>query len=342
MSLAQKKIKNKPKLLSLFCGAGGLDIGFDRQGFETKLAFDIRPDSIQSYNFNRDAQAGHVRDVRDLTLADLDELNGEMFKPVGVIGGPPCQGFSISNVNKKKLDKRNTLSYVYADLLKKLNKRNPVHFFVFENVKGLLGERHKNSYKKIKSLFKKAGFDVYLSILDAANFGIPQNRERLLIIGLNSEIYADLDWHFPIGLDNYSKTPKTVRQTIEGLPEPAYFSNVKRQEDIGFHPNHWCMTPKSSKFTKGLLTEGTSFGRSFRTLYWDKPSPTVAYGNREVHVHPTGKRRLSIYEAMLLQGFPEDYRLIGNLSQQITQVSEAVPPPLAEVLAKSIVKRLRL
>jgi DNA (cytosine-5)-methyltransferase 1 len=92
------------------------------------------------------------------------------------------------------------------------------------------------------------------------------------------------------------------------------------------------MVPKSPKFTSNK----PSTGRSFKRLDWDTVSPTVAYGHREIHVHPDGGRRLSVYEAMLLQGFPHDYQLIGSLSSQITQISNAVPPPVAEAIATSI------
>ena len=96
------------------------------------------------------------------------------------------------------------------------------------------------------------------------------------------------------------------------------------------------MNPKSPRFRDGSLVEGDSSSRSFKTLAWNKPSITAAYGHREVHVHPNGKRRLSVFEAMKLQGFPNDYVLRGTLSSQIDQVSEAVPPPLAEAIALSI------
>ena len=96
------------------------------------------------------------------------------------------------------------------------------------------------------------------------------------------------------------------------------------------------MNPKSRRFHDGSLVEGDSSSRSFKTLAWDKPSVTASYGHREVHVHPDGKRRLSVFEAMTIQGFPDHYVLEGTLSSQIDQVSEAVPPPLAEAIALSI------
>ena len=330
-----------PLLLSLFCGAGGLDIGFEKSGFDVGLSFDIRSDSIASYNKNRANKSGHVYNVRDLTLEKLDEFYGREFKPIGIIGGPPCQGFSVSNVHQSESDQRNTLSFSYADLLQKLNERSRVHFFVFENVKGLLGGKHSGTFKKIKSRFRKAGFTIYPFILNAKNFGTPQHRERLIIVGFNKQIYSKLDFSIPPMLNGYDNHPITVKKAIGSLPEPVFFANVTDKDAIPYHPNHWCMTPRSYKFhTEGVLKPGVSFGRSFRTLHWNEPSPTVAYGNQEVHVHPTGKRRLSVHEAMLLQGFPTDYILKGTLSQQFTQVSEAVAPPLAEIVAKTIMLQL--
>jgi endonuclease III len=123
---------------------------------------------------------------------------------------------------------------------------------------------------------------------------------------------------------------------LAGLPKPTSFRRDLAPEDIEFHPNHWAMNPRSAKFQNGIHGDG----RSFRRLKWDRPSFTVAYGNREVHVHPNGKRRLSVFEAMRLQGFPEFYVLCGTLSEQITQVSDALPPPLAAALAESIDKTI--
>ena len=96
------------------------------------------------------------------------------------------------------------------------------------------------------------------------------------------------------------------------------------------------MRPRSSRFSNGTLKQGEIRGRPFRVLDWDEPSWTVAYGHREVHIHPNGKRRLSVYEAMLLQGFPPEYVLSGTLSDQIRMVSDAVAPPVAKALAQAI------
>jgi DNA (cytosine-5)-methyltransferase 1 len=325
-------------LLSLFCGPGGLDTGFEKAGFEVGLAFDIRKTSVETYNNNRPApNVAYCRDISDLTLSELDALHGKRFEPKGVIGGPPCQSFSFSNVFKSEGDLRSQLPLKYAQLLKQLNKRSPVEFFLFENVLGLLSERHREEFEIFRNAFKKAGFLVNTVILNAVDFGVPQVRQRVFIIGFNKKIFKNINVVDNI-FDPFKKDKvTTVRDVLFGLPEPVFFNSVKNKLDIPFHPNHWCMTPKSRKFTTpGALIPGKTFGRSFRVLEWDKPSPTVAYGHREVHVHPSCRRRLSVFEAMRLQGFPDSYVLSGNLSDQITQVSEAIPPSLGYVLAKFI------
>jgi len=128
----------------------------------------------------------------------------------------------------------------------------------------------------------------------------------------------------------------TVESKLKGLPSPLLFKRGTKKEDIAFHPNHWTMYPRSKRFTDRSLKNGHKQGRSFRVLKWNKPSLTVAYGNREVHVHPNAERRLSVYEAMLLQGFPKNYELLGTLSDQIRQVSDAIPPQLGAALGKAI------
>jgi DNA (cytosine-5)-methyltransferase 1 len=165
--------------------------------------------------------------------------------------------------------------------------------------------------------------------LDAAGYGVPQKRCRLFIVGVNRFKFPNHKFVIPSA---QATIPVTVRQALEALPAPMFFRKDIKPEDIPLHPNHWAMNPRSKKFTTG---NGFN-GRSFRKLQWDKPSWTVAYGNREVHVHPTGLRRLSVYEAMILQGFPTDYELRGTLSEQITQISNAVPPALAAAVAREI------
>jgi DNA (cytosine-5)-methyltransferase 1 len=318
-------------VLSLFCGCGAMDLGFRQQGFNPVLAIDISDAAIASYNWNRKK---HVARRADLSSTTGDEIISLLRKsapdvrPRGVIGGPPCQSFSLSNVHGKDDDPRRELPLRYGEILKALNKEFTLDFFVFENVGGLKSNKHKKYLTSFVTAFEDAGFSVFEGSLNASAFGVPQNRKRVFLVGINNEVYPNVVFEFPIG----SEDRVTVSKAIRGLPEPAFFSRNIQLQDIPHHPNHWTMNPKSPKFSNG----SNRIGRSFRRLAWDKPSWTVAYGHREIHVHPSGDRRVSIFEAMLLQGFPSKYRLLGNLTEQVEQVSNAVPPPLARALAEAI------
>ncbi len=326
-------------MLSLFCGAGGLDEGFRQAGFSTALALDVEQEAINTFLLNHPGAKAWRRDISDLAVQDLDELLGRRMEPVGVLGGPPCQGFSVSNVHQRDDDPRHSLPEAYAALLTALNRRRPISFFVFENVAGLLGRKHAARYERFKELFADAGFEVKDRLLNAADYGVAQERPRILIVGVNKELHPTADFQWP----EPEHTTRTVRDAIGGLPEPRLNAPGLDPETFPIHPNHWCLVPRSSKFaSKDSLVEGQAWGRSFRTLAWDRPSWTVAYGHREVHVHPSGQRRLSIYEAMRLQSFPEHYRLTGNMSAQIRLVSDAVPPRLAWHLACAIRRALGL
>ncbi len=322
-------------ILSLFCGAGGLDWGFRREGFRAILALDNSFAAINSYNLNTQAKVGRLVDLSATSPQRINEMMNEVspgITPAGLIGGPPCQGFSRGNASADPNDPRNHLPFKYAETLSYLNNRYELKFFVFENVMGLKTPRHRERFQAIQEEFGQAGFRVFSQTLNASSFGVAQNRPRLFIIGLNNKLFPDIDFVFPRGRVGQ----RCVRDAIAGLPEPVFFARGMTAKDIPFHPNHWTMMPRSPKLTTQVPTDG----RSFRRLLWDEESPTVAYGNREIHVHPDGGRRLSVHEAMLLQGFPPQYRLWGNFSQQITQVSNAVPPPVAKALARGIQKTI--
>jgi DNA (cytosine-5)-methyltransferase 1 len=166
-------------LLSLFCGPGGLDQGFKEAGFATTIAFDIDQDCVDTFAANHSDSKVFRRDISKLNLATIDELNGSELSVLGVIGGPPCQSFSISNVHQTDDDPRHYLPVAYANLLKQINDQRPLSFFVFENVPGLLGEKHRHRYEYFKSLFSEAGFSIFENILDAQAFGVPQVRPRV-------------------------------------------------------------------------------------------------------------------------------------------------------------------
>ena len=330
-------MKNQRKLLSLFCGCGGLDLGFEQAGFETALAYDRREDAVSSWNRNRPQKKSRVRNIRELTMAQMDEDYGSEFNPIGVIGGPPCQGFSVANRQGSSCDPRNTLVTKFFDIALELHARSPLAFIAMENVPTIQGVRGGGILDAVSAKLEENGFLVSDAVLDAVDFHVPQRRRRLFLVAI-PKFASDSKWLAPRPVG----TKRTVREAIGNLSEPKLFQRGWDRKNNPHHENHWCMAPKSPKFFDGTLVEGFVEKRSFKTLWWDQPSYTVSYGNREVHIHPNGKRRLSVFEAMTLQGFPDWFVLNGSMSSQITQVSEAVPPPLAFAVAKSVVRTLGL
>jgi len=339
-----KTSQNQPgetkSVISFFSGCGGFDLGFASAGFSIGLALDVDAVAVASYNHNRNKKVCTVADLAEAggdVIADLYRKNCGSDSPKGVIGGAPCQTFSNGNVHFNSNDTRHLLPRRYACLLRTLNKEYDLDFFVFENVKGITSPRHRKEYTTIKRLFSGAGFRLFEGELDAADFGVAQNRCRAFIVGFNKRKYPNLEFVFPTP---ETGTPVTVAYKLKGLPPPLLFRRGTRKVDIAFHPNHWTMYPRSRKFTDGSLIKSNMKGRSFQVLQWDKPSRTVAYGNREIHIHPDAQRRLSVYEAMLLQGFPNEYELLGTLSDQVRQVSDAIPPQVGAALGKALFNAL--
>jgi len=332
--------QNIMPIISFFSGCGGFDLGFSSAGFSIELALDVDAMAVKSYNHNRHKEVCHVADLAKIGMEEIVQLyqkNGGTATPKGVIGGAPCQTFSIGNVHFNRDDARHMLPRRYACMLRALNASFNLDFFIFENVKGITSPKHRKEYSTIKRLFSRAGFKLFEGELDAIDFGVAQHRRRVFIVGLNKLKYPDLEFKFPIA---ETSIPLTVESKLRGLPQPLFFIRGVQKDDIAFHPNHWTMYPRSRKFTDGSLARNRKRGRSFRVLQWDKPSPTVAYGNREIHIHPDAQRRLSVYESMLLQGFPREYELLGTLSDQIRQVSDAIPPQLGAALGKAILTTL--
>lgn len=322
-------------LLSLFCGAGGLDLGFTQEGFPVKLAIDLSEAAIETHKFNFPDSNAQQHDLLSLGTQGLLKLCSQYFyekESIGIIGGPPCQGFSRGNIGSKKDDPRNLLATHYIQSIKVLAKKFDVNFVIFENVMGLKDKKHSETYNNIIAFLNEMNFDVFEYQLNAADFGVPQVRKRIIIIALKKNSYS-----VKPSFEMLTKH-KTVKDFIHALPEPIFYKRNLEQSSIPFHPNHWTMFPKSPKFSDpdGFANKT----RSFRVINWDKPSPTIAFGNREIYIHPSKHRRLSIHESLLLQGFPSNFVLKGNFSQQVTQVSNAVPPPMARNIALKIKETL--
>lgn len=331
-----KSAARLPKIISLFSGAGGLDLGFKQAGFPIAIAIDQSEAAVRSHQKNFPHTQAHVADLVALEPAGVVAHARASIEPgqqVGVIGGPPCQGFSRANTNgAQSCDPRNRLPALYLEIVGALQSVYTVEFLVFENVLGIRDKRHEAIYRALLGGIAALGFEIAEHELCALDFGVPQSRRRIVLSGLRAK------QDYPPAIPRAREGLKTVREAIGGLAEPTYYKRGLQPKDLPIHPNHWTMQPKSSRFERPDLWKAD--GRSFKRLNWDAESPTVAYGHREIHIHPNGHRRLSIYEAMLLQGFPKWFVLEGNFSEQVEQVSNAVPPPLARSVARAIQRSL--
>lgn len=365
------------KLISLFCGPGGFDQGFKDAGFETLLAVDKDPVAVETHRYNHKEAEALALDLTEPWVAkfigDQWQVRCSTEPPVGIIGGPPCQSFSVGNSYKKKDDPRDDLPLVYTNLIDILNKRfkKQIEFFVFENVPALK-TNHSAKYKEFKKKAEEIGFCTFEKELDAKDFGVPQVRKRMFVVGINKIRHKDYwkklkSFEFPKGQGGII----SCGSILDNVMHEAVIANsgliADEIREVAGHWNHWCMAPVSDKFRCKIIEKQYNSkkyriaiketaqypdetlemdrlmgGKSFKILNPTKPSYTIAYGHREVHIHPDRHRRLSVFEAMLLQGFTKDYRFIGTISNQIKMVSEVVAPPVACALANAIKEQLDL
>lgn len=294
--------------ISLFCGAGGLDIGFERAGFKTIWANDFEPDACKTHENWSDAKVvcGDIAKVDIDTIPDADII----------LGGFPCQGFSLSGPRKID-DSRNVLYKHYVKIVK---KKKPL-MFVGENVKGILTMGGGQVIEAIIEEFSECGYDVYCKLLNARDFEVPQDRERVIICGFRKDLNIK---HFEY------PTPRrfivTLREALKNIPEPT-------DDEV-------CMAPYSSRFMSRNRKRG-----------WDEVSYTIPAMAKQVTLYPGspdmnkidkdlwefGKegitRRLSWREAAAIQTFPADLEFYGDLVSKYKQIGNAVPVKLAEIVA---------
>lgn len=302
------------KVISLFSGAGGLDLGFVKSGHEIVWANDIDADCCETYRRNIGPHIfhGNIRDIDVASIPDADI----------VIGGFPCQGFSCANLNRAEHDERNAL---YQEFLRVLEHKQP-SFFVAENVRGLLSLSEGRVIKMIINDFESAGYQVRYELLNAADYGVPQSRWRVIILGAKKDIPENFWPKFPQRTHSKEssliklKTWVTISDALKGIPEPGLDSPFK---------NHVCSKYKvtNRNFTGHRRTDPK------------KPSPTIlARGNGKGGVcaiqHPRNHRRLSVRESAIIQTFPNAFEFRGSLNSMYRQVGNAVPVRLAKKVAK--------
>lgn len=336
------------KLLDLFCGAGGLSYGFERAGFSVVKAVDIDKWAIETYNYNRKKKIAEVKNV-----SDIDESYIKSIGPVdGIIGGPPCQGFSTAG-QRIIDDDRNKLYREYFRILEQVNPR----FFVIENVTGLLTFAKGAVKNDIISRADHLGYDMFMQTLDTSKFGIPQIRMRVIFIGVKKELCKS-NFVFPEG----DKDPVTIFDAIGDLPNldkgedntkyvhkpQTEYQKTIRNGMTELHNHTLSKHTEDTKRTISLVPEGGSImdvpiekrgGRNYHALLRkmdrNKPALCIDTGHR-TYFHYEEKRIPSTREVARLQSFPDSYIFIGPRNEQQKQVGNAVPPLLAEEIALSI------
>ena len=297
-------------VVSLFSGAGGLDLGFKMAGHRIIWANDLYKDAVETYKYN----LGNHIVYRDIAQVDINEIPTCDI----IIGGFPCQGFSVANMKRHEKDERNTL---YKHLIRVINAKRP-KFFLAENVKGLTNLAKGTVFKMILNDFSELGYNVAHKILNAADYGVPQTRQRVIIIGIRNDV--DFVYNFP--------EPTNSQNGNNGLPhwvsvqEALY--NIADPDLPNDLPNH--------EYSKYKLQFNGYLGH--RALDPEKPAPTVTArgddkGGVVILPHPNGLRRMSCRELATIQSFPLNYVFFGNRSSVYRQIGNAVPPLLGYAIA---------
>ncbi|WP_127483781.1 DNA cytosine methyltransferase [Paenibacillus ehimensis] len=342
------------KLVSLFSGAGFMDIGFVEAGFKIIKGYELNPEFVRAHNYNFNQ---HYKENANVEVQDISKVPAKTLpKCHGIIGGPPCQDFSAGNSNDTGVEgDRGKLVW---DFLDKIKVRKP-DFFVFENV-ATLYKRKKHRTQALEPLLKQfdeLGYKTYFKVLNALDYGIPQDRSRVFIVAFKKKIIRELlknglpeyEWPKPIFNDpkkniEWPKKNDFGSSFNEGdlikklgpYYELTVHSRIGNINEIEKLKNQVGFRPKSKKFW--IIDEGDDRRKSFKRLHRFRYSPTVAYGNNEVHLHPTLPRRLTVRESLRLQSVPDWYHFPEDMTLQsmYKMVSNGVPTELANKIAISV------
>ena len=321
--LPQRGRQGVVRVISLFSGAGGLDLGFMQAGHRVVWANDIAPDACATYRRNIGAH---------IVESDIAKVDAAELPPADiVVGGFPCQGFSRANINKIGNDRRN---YLFRHFARIVAAARPMYFFA-ENVRGLVSFEGGRFFQMVRDDFRKAGYRVSWKVLNAADFGVPQSRVRVIIVGVRVDLPMSMNYQFPAPTHAKSPLPfdglkpwVSVGEALKGLPEPG------RERGILNHiGSRYKVTNRD--FTGHRMTDP------------DKPSPTIlarsgSAGGVSVIQHPRNHRRMTIRESAVVQSFPMNFEFKGGMGSCYRQVGNAVPVLLARCLAGAVPPSRRL
>ena len=342
-------MKRAPVIIDSFCGAGGLSIGFERAGFKVAYAFDLDEAAIRTYKHNPKYHHGKafVRNIYDVTRRTIENDLGHDLSSVDVvIGGPPCQGFSVQRRGDDN-DPRNNLVLEYARMIQELSPK----LFVMENVGGLLSKRGKPYLEKLRKKLGTVGYDIKIKKLTASEYGVPQSRKRVFIVGENLS-KVSVPFEFPVP---ECAKEKTVFDAIHDLmnvgaevianhkADKLSSVNLQRIRSIKAGQGRDSL-PEELQLECHKKHTGHRHLDAYGRMAWDQPAPTITARfdsfSRGRFGHPELDRTITLREGARLQTFPDDFEFIGSKVEVARQIGNAVPPLLAEKVARSVMQCL--
>ena len=319
-------------IISLFSGCGGLDLGFEKAGFNVSVANEFDKNIWETFKVNHPNTRLIEGDIRNIKEEDFpSEVDG-------IIGGPPCQSWSEAGSLKGIEDDRGKLFYEYIRILK--NKQPK--FFLAENVSGMLADRHSEAVKNILEMFKECGYDVTLTLVNAKDYGVAQERKRVFYIGFRKDL--NIKFNFPKGSTEDDDKKITLRDVIWDLKDTAVPAGEKNQHN----PN----AINNNEYFIGSYSP--IFMSRNRVKSWDEQAFTVQASGRQCQIIKVatndcrfveGKenlyRRMTIREIARIQGFPDSFKFIyKNTNDAYKMIGNAVPVNLAYEVASAIKKVL--
>ena len=329
--------KNRLDIVSLFAGCGGLDLGFTRAGFKTIWANEWDKEIWQTYESNHPNTYLDRRDLREIPLNNIPDC-------IGIVGGPPCQSWSEAGKQKGIKDERGQL---FLEYIRILQDKQPL-FFLAENVSGMLHQKHEQALKNIIAAFEEAGYQVKFKLLDAVNFGVPQNRKRVIFIGFRQDLEQAFDFEAIKQQENL-----TLKDAIWDLRESALAAKEKNKTN-----SQACLIPNHEYAIGGFSSMYMSRNR---VRSWQEPSFTIQASSRHAPIHPQASkmikvgrdkfvfdpdspypyRRLSVRECARIQTFPDNFiYYYQNLNTGYKMIGNAVPVNFSRALANAIKKQL--
>lgn len=353
---------NKPlKVIDLFSGCGGSALGFSQAGFDISVAVDVNKNASETFKINFPNAEVMTGDISYISSADLlKAAKSKSGKEIVVIACPPCQGFSSARrKSEARTDPRNTLIYEFLRIIEEIK---PVAF-VMENVPGLANGAGKPIFLNVLKRLEEAGYTTIHGVADIADYGVPQKRKRLVMLGTNDPrirlSFPTKTNQDPDLADRYLSPWNTVRMTISDLP--LIKAGEKSQKDALHTASNLAEinlermknTPHDGggrmSWPENLVLECHKKVTGYKDIYgrmkWDSPSPTITAGcvmiSKGRFGHPEQDRAITLREAARLQTFPDNFKFTGNVGQIASQIGNAVPPLFAKRLAESLLQSLK-